>query len=274
MKKILRSPVMTALLFVLATVMLFAGTIGGTQAVFADTSSDYLSQLSMKHIGVALYENGGDPVGERTYGDNTVGGDSSTGESHGWRANSQDGPLVINHLIQKGAETGDKLIKIGKRYPFEITAKNTGTIPHYLRMVVYRYWVDENGNKIIDTRYDPQMIETAFVKDENKDEYDEYNSQYWYKDPFSTPERSIYYYRTILPIGETTKPLYNKLDISTNIRNFVTITNNQYEYFYNGKQFEVYIEVDAVQTHHAQDAWRSAWGVPGEILTTLGIPND
>lgn len=271
MKKILRSPVMTALLFVLATVMLFAGTIGGTQAVFADTSSDYLSQLSMKHIGVALYENGGDPVGERTYGDNTVGGDSSTGESHGWRANSQDGPLVINHLIQKGAETGDKLIKIGKTYPFEITAKNTGTIPHYLRMVVYRYWIDENGNKIIDTRYDPQMIKTAFVKDEKKDEY---NSQYWYKDPFSTPERAIYYYRTILPVGEMTAPLYDKLNISTDIRNFVSIVDNQYEYFYNGKQFEVYVEVDAVQTHHARDAWRSAWGVSEDILDTLGIPND
>lgn len=268
MKKIMRSPVMTALLFVLATVMLFAGTIGGTQAVFADTSSDYLSQLSMKHIGVALYENGGDPVGERTYGDNTVGGDSATGESRGWRANVHDGPLVMNNLKQKGAEIGDKLIKIGKTYPFEITAKNTGTIPHYLRIVVYRYWIDESGKKIIDTRYDPQMIETAFGNND-------YNDQYWYKDPFSTPERSIYYYRTILPVGEMTAPLYDKLNISTEIRNFVTINNNnQYEYFYNGKQFEVYVEVDAVQTHHAQDAWRSAWGVPGEILTTLGIPND
>ena len=266
MKKIMRSPVMTALLFVLATVMLFAGTIGGTQAVFADTSSDYLSQLSMKHIGVALYENGG-WVGERTYDDDTHGGDSKTGESKGWKVNEHDGPLVMNNLKQKGAETGDKLIKIGKTYPFEITASNTGTIPHYLRMVVYRYWVDENGNKIIDTRYDPQMIKTAFGSND-------YNSDAWYKDPFSTPERSIYYYRSILPVGGMTAPLYDKLNISTEIRNFVSIKDGQYEYFYNGRQFEVYIEVDAVQTHHAQDAWRSAWGVPGEILTTLGIPND
>ena len=259
---------MTALLFVLATVMLFAGTIGGTQAVFADTSTDYLSQISMKHIGVALYENDMEkPVGERTYGTATVGGDSRTGESSGWAANEQDGPLVINDLKQKGAMTGDKMIKIGKTYPFEITAKNTGTIPHYLRMVVYRYWVDESGNKIIDTRYDPQTIETAFGTSD-------YNDKFWYKDPFSTPERSIYYYRTILPVGEMTAPLYTTLDISTDIRNYVRIKDNQYEYFYNGKQFEVYIEVDAVQTHHAQDAMRSAWGMSGETMNTLGIPNE
>ena len=272
MKKTMRSPVMTALLFVLATVMLFAGTIGGTQAVFADTSTDYLSQISMKHIGVALFENGGDAVGERTYGSDAVGGDSQTGESRGWLTNSQDGPLVINNLRQKDAASGDKMIKIGKTYPFEITAKNTGTIPHYLRMVVYRYWIDENGNKILDTRYDPQMIETSFTND--ADEVIDYNSSAWYKDPFSTPERSIYYYRTILPDGGMTAPLYDKLDISTDIRNYVTIKDNQYEYFYNGKRFEVYIEVDAVQTHHAQDAMRSAWGMSGDLMNTLGIPNE
>ena len=273
MKKILRSPVMTALLFVLATVMLFAGTIGGTQAVFADTSTDYLSRISMKHIGVALYENGGDPVGERTYGSETKGGNSETGESSGWATNKQDGPLVINNLKQKGATTGDEMIKIGKTYPFEITAKNTGTIPHYLRMVVYRYWVDANGNKIVDNRYDPQMIETAFGTSD-------YNDQYWYEEPLSPqerlihPERSIYYYRTILQPDEMTAPLYTTLNISPDIRNYVTIKDNQYEYFYNGKQFKVYIEVDAVQTHHAQDAWRSAWGVSNNILSTLGIPNE
>ena len=268
MKKIWRSPVMTALLFVLATVMLFAGTIGGTQAVFADTSTDYLSQINMKHIGVALYENDREnPVGERTYGNKTVGGDSRTGESKGWVTNNQEGPLVINDLKQKGAQTGDEMIKIGKTYPFEIMAKNTGTIPHYLRMVVYRYWTDANGNKIVDNRYDPQMIETSFGTND-------YNDQFWYEDPFSTPERSIYYYRTILPVGEMTEPLYTTLDISTDIRNYVTIKDNQYEYFYNGKKFEVYIEVDAVQTHHAQDAWRSAWGVSENILSTLGIPNE
>lgn len=268
MKKILRSPVMTALLFVLATVMLFAGTIGGTQAVFADTSTDYLSQIRMKHIGVALYENDMEkPVGERTYGSETIGGDSRTGESKGWTTNKQDGPLVINNLKQTENDPGDTMIKIGKTYPFVIKARNTGTIPHYLRMVVYRYWTDANGNKIVDNRYDPQMIETSFGTND-------YNDQFWYEDPFSTPERSIYYYRTILPVGEMTEPLYTTLDISTDIRNYVTIKDNQYEYFYNGKKFEVYIEVDAVQTHHAQDAWRSAWGVSENILSTLGIPNE
>ena len=74
--------------------------------------------------------------------------------------------------------------------------------------------------------------------------------------------------------GEPTDPLFNTLLISPEINKSVKIVNDKYEYAYSNLDFEVYIEVDAVQTHHARDAWRSAWGVSEDILNTLGIPNN
>ena len=40
-------------------------------------------------------------------------------------------------------------------------------------------------------------------------------------------------------------------------------------YKYDGVEFHVDVEVDAVQTHNAQDAIRSAWGVDASALGIL-----
>ncbi len=67
MKKIRRSPVVAGLLFLLAVVLLFAGSVGGTQAALQIYSSDYISAFELDHIGITLYENG-TPVSFRNPG--------------------------------------------------------------------------------------------------------------------------------------------------------------------------------------------------------------
>ena len=47
MKKIRRSPVVTGLLFLMAVVLLFAGSVGGTQAALQVFSDDYYSALNL-----------------------------------------------------------------------------------------------------------------------------------------------------------------------------------------------------------------------------------
>ena len=51
------------------------------------------------------------------------------------------------------------------------------------------------------------------------------------------------------------------------------IVNGSYVYAYSGLEAVVDVEIDAIQTHHAQDAMRSAWGVSDTVMTALGIPN-
>ena len=54
MRKNSRSSVMTLLLFVLAAVLLLAGTIGGTQAALSVYSDVYDTDFKLKNIGVTL----------------------------------------------------------------------------------------------------------------------------------------------------------------------------------------------------------------------------
>ena len=264
MKKIRRSPVVTGLLFLLAVVLLFAGTVGGTQAALQVYSTDYLSAFDLDHIGVTLFEND-KAVAYRNYGDDAAAGFTE----------SQDGDLVLNTLGD------DEHFQIGKDYDFVITARNTGTIDQYVRVIIYKYWVHpetptgpkewfhgDNSTKIKDDSYDPALIHPSYLGSD-------YNTANWIRDEDSrTPERDIYYYRGMLsPVnGNTTEPLFTDLAVSADVTKNVTktVTGNKvvYTYAYDGLGFVIKAEVEAVQTHNAEKAIRSAWG-----LTNTGIMN-
>ena len=90
----------------------------------------------------------------------------------------------------------------------------------------------------------------------------------------STEERTVLYYSKVLPVGETTPAVTDILKIDPAVATKVietvetevtadgkelkTIT---YVYEYDGYDFYIEAEVDAVQTHNAVDAIKSAWGV-------------
>ena len=273
MKKIRRSPVVAGLLFPLAVVLLFAGSVGGTQAALQIYSSDYISAFELDHIGITLYENG-TPVSFRNYGDAAASGFTE----------KQDGDLVLKTLED------DPSFQIGRKYPFVITCKNTGTIDHYLRVTVYKYWVqvgkDEkfglkgwfhglssNTEKLLDEeKHSPATIHLGYNGSEG------YNTSAWAKDPdSSTAERDVYYYTGILPVGGETAPLFDTLWVDSSVAKSVTTETvgnlTTYTYAYDGYGFVVQAEADAVQTHNAKAAIRSAWGLQSDAMTSqMNIP--
>ena len=273
MKKIRRSPVVAGLLFLLAVVLLFAGSVGGTQAALQIYSSDYISAFELDHIGITLYENG-TPVSFRNYGDAAASGFTE----------KQDGDLVLKTLED------DPSFQIGRKYPFVITCKNTGTIDHYLRVTVYKYWVQvgegekfglkgwfhglsSNTKKQLDEeKHSPATIHLGYNGSEG------YNTSAWAKDPdSSTAERDVYYYTGILPVGGETAPLFDTLWVDSSVaKSVITKTVGSlttYTYAYDGYGFVVQAEADAVQTHNAKAAIRSAWGLQSDAMTSqMNIP--
>ena len=192
---------------------------------------------------------------------------------------------MLNNL-KTGSET-DSELKIGKDYDFEIKARNTGTIDQYVRVTIYKSWVNvtdttstngwfhgDTSPKIRDGQYDLANIILSY---KNED----YNTTNWVKDtdPKSdTEERDIFYYKGTLIPGEETEPLLTTLQISpkvavTPVAKTVGGTT-YYTYAYDGLGFVVKAEVDAVQTHHAGKAIRSAWGMTNNnIMAQMGISN-
>ena len=259
MKKLSRSPVVTGLMFMLAVVLLFAGTVGGTQAALQVYSSDYLSAFDLDHIGVTLLEND-IPVAYRNYGTTAAAGFTD----------DLDGDLVLNNL------GNDSEFLIGKDYDFEIKVRNTGSIDQYVRVTIYKSWVippsstgpkgwfhGENSTKIRDDQYDLDNIK-LFYNDIKR----EYNDTNWIKDTddnSDTDERDIYYYKGTLAPNEETEALLTTLRISPEVAVTPVVTTvgntTYYTYAYDGLAFVVKAEVDAIQTHNYEKAIRSAWGL-------------
>lgn len=267
MKKIWRSRAMTALLFLMALILLSVGTIGGTQAALSLRSRNYDTSFDLDHIGVALWQNES-KVGERTFRDDV----------NGKPTEKTDGVLALN--LGNDAE-----ILIGKQYPFSLTAENTGTIDEYVRISIRKYWVDASGSKITDNSYLPRhiLLDYESVTDTKDRTEDSYNSAAWIRDESAhTDERDIYYYIGKLEPEGFTAPLFSHLSASkytakdavveTSTENNVTKT--VYTYAYNGCSFVVEAVVDAVQTHHAEAAITSAWGTGSAMITAMGVPSE
>ena len=141
--------------------------------------------------------------------------------------------------------TGDLLTSLkeekivpGKQYEEAIKVTNSGSIDSYVRVILKKSWTNKEGAK-----------------------------------DASTKERTILYYTGILPAGKSTPALSDTLTIDGSIATKVkqdvtekdgykTITTT---YAYDGYNFQLEAEADAVQTHNAQDAIKSAWGVDVDV---------
>ena len=237
-KRIVRSPITTIVLFSLAAVLLLLSTIGGARAALTYYSENYTSRVQMYDIGVTLVENGRD-ISWRNY-------DSSG-----------DGTWDIQEAtLLSGMLTGQSL-RLGQAYPEAFAVKNSGTIDEFVRVTIYRYWVDAHGNKLQDL--DPELIDLSFVN---------LGSDWMIDTEATTPERTVLYYNKSLAAGETTPPLSDTLTISAAVMGMATQTTrteNGYTYVttvydYDGARYQVEAVADAVQTHNAEDAIWSAWG--------------
>lgn len=230
----LSRPTVTAVLLALALVLLGGSTIGGIAAAPRYESLIQDTEMNLKHIGVALYENGNEVP---------------------------DGKLLRDLLKRNGNDANPK---VGKKYSEVLTVKNTGTIDEYVRVTVYKYWkVKEsdvpNASLVKTAEMDANWIELGFVEGNG-----------WTIDhEADTEERTVLYYATPLAPGQTSTPFLDSITIKEEPTHKVTIDTSKsdgittivWKYDYNGAEFCLEAHVDGVQDHNMEKAKISAWGV-------------
>ena len=226
-------PIGTLLMFIASAALLLNAlkALGGSaQAALTYFSETYNSQVELYNIGVTLVENGQD-VAYRNYGNEADGN---------WE---ESGSGLLGNMLAEG-----ETLKLGKAYPEELTVRNSGKIDEFVRVNIYRYWV--KGEK------EEKCLERA-------------NEDLWIEDETATTaERLVLYYTEPLAAGEVALPFSKTLTIDGGVAKFVTKETLQVDgktvtrttYDYNGVEFRLEVEANAVQTHNAEDAIISAWG--------------
>lgn len=248
MKKKKKSfPKKPALVLTAAALLLFGSTVGSTRAALTYYSENYSAQMNMQSIGVSLLEND-KVVSSRDYVSNNEWKGTSEGE-------------LLTDLLGK-----DETFTPGKKYNEAISVKNSGTIDTFVRVIITKSWQDKEGKK--NTTLSPDLIELNFLTD---------NGWQIAKDQ-STTERTVLYYTKAVATGDSTPALSDTIRINPSIAKDVTkhVDGNTitYTYKYDGYTFHVDAEVDAVQTHNAKDAIKSAWGVDVNVSddeTTMSL---
>lgn len=240
--RFLRGKKGTVLLGATAGILLLSSAIGSTKAALTYFSENYTAQVEMKDIGVTLVETsakGSKDISSRDY----------TGSDDKWK--ETQGALLDDMLEQT-----DGKLQLGTKYKEELSVKNTGTIDEYVRVRVYKNWTKKDGTK--ETTLSPSLIilnmtQNGWIIDEEN----------------STEERTVLYWPSILKVGAQTPALSDTLTIDDSIGKKVTessetkdgVTKKKTTFNYDGVKFNLEAEVDAVQTHNAADAIKSAWGV-------------
>ena len=239
MKKRVFKGMKPALLLAASAVLLLLSTVGSTRAALTYYSDYAAVQMSVSSIGVSLVENE-KVVSHRNYNED------------GW---SSDG---TGQLLADRFTDGEKL-KPGKRYEEKLQVFNSGVIDTYVRVILCRSWIDTEGKK--DTTLTPALIGLELASE---------GSGWVVDERASTPERTVLYYTKPLVSGESTPAFCDAVRIDPAIgakvirQERIDAEGNRVittTCAYNGYQFRLDAEVDAVQTHSAVDAVKSAWGV-------------
>ena len=256
MKKKKKSfPKKPALVLTAAALLLVGSTVGSTRAALTYYSENYSAQMNMQSIGVSLLEID-KVVSSRDYVSNNEWKGTSEGE-------------LLTDLLGK-----DDTFTPGKKYNEAISVKNSGTIDTFVRVIITKSWQDEKGNK--NTNLSPDLIELNFLTDNGWEIAKDQSYQSEQSDQYK--ERTVLYYTKALKAGKPTPALSDTLRINPSIASDVTKVPKgktiTYTYKYNGYTFHIDAEVDAVQTHNAKDAIKSAWGVDVNVSddeTTLSL---
>ncbi len=222
--------------------LLLLSTVGSARAALTYYSENYAMEVTVSSIGVTLEENG-EPVSYRNYIEDDWS-DSGSGQ-------------LLQHMLE---ETEGKLVP-GRHYREALSVTNSGAIDSYVRVVLFRSWRDADRRK--DTELSPELIGIHLTQDSG-----------WILDEeASTPERLVLYYTKVLPVGGSTPALCDSLSVSPEIFSAVTETVTEtgegkriaMAYQYDGYWMSLEAEADAVQTHNAAEAIKSAWGVDVDV---------
>ena len=250
-------PLMIALALVLGGAM---GAFGLTSSGLPFESKDYKAQFYLNHLQVHLLENGKDVCG----GNNTLDGESKV-----------SGDLLRN-LGYSRAENADGTetlgsVEPGKLYTEKIQAENGQDVPIYVRVTIRKFWMNEKKDSdgstelVKATELSPDKIGLKYGKAD-------YNSGDWFiNDSETTAEQTTYYYRYQVAANGVTEPLFDSLVIDNTVMQreklseqkdeATGVTTIKYKYTYDGYTFFVKADAQAIQTHNANDAIHSQWGV-------------
>ena len=177
MKKCLRTPLATAVLFALAAGLIGFGGVNAAAAAPRVESRQYGAEVVLSDMSTSLVETN---VG---YAGKTV-------------ASSAGSEALLEGLVPK-----DEAIVTGKEYQEELAVVNDGDIPQYVRVTVYRYWTDGEGKEI---DLDPSLIDVKW------------NEADWtIDDDASTDERTVLYYSDVLAPGATSAPVTETIAIDS-----------------------------------------------------------
>lgn len=247
MKKKKKSfPKKSALLLTASALLLIGSTVGSTRAALTYYSENYSAQIEMQNIGVSLLENG-----------DVVSSQDFTSKN---QQEVKDGELLTGLLGEK------EKFAPGKKYKEELSVQNSGNIETFVRVILTKSWQNKEGEK--NTTLSPDLIELNFL-----------TANGWVvADQQTTDERTVLYYTKAVKAGDTTPALSDTLridpKIATEVEKTVKDKTITYTYKYNGYTFHIDAEVDAVQTHNAKDAIKSAWGVDVNVSddeTTMSL---
>lgn len=211
--------------FTLVAVLILTATIGAASAAVAYVAETYANRVDIYDIGVSIIENN-ERISWRNYVSRT---DSEWDEYAG---------TLLENMLASGEN-----LTLGKAYQENLSIRNSGTINEYIRVSIFKYWVDEETG-VKQSNLNPDYIDLHLIGlDQN-----------WLEDVSAkTAERTVLYYNRRLNSGEET-PAFSDT---------ITISPGLYKYgdAYDGKKFVVEINVDAIQEQNGQDVARSAWGI-------------
>lgn len=226
LKEFMFSPKGTLAAFAAAAVLLLLSSAGGARAALTYYSDNHETQIETQYIGVSLVEKDG----------NTVGSTRSASDQDG------RGTLALPAIAAEGTAEKPGKAKVGKTYAEELSVNNSGQIDQYVRVTIYKHW-EKGGAKQTDLY--PSYIELDYAPGWAVD------------DSASTQERTVLYYTGGPVASGASVPVVNSIRINPAVSAIVKADGT---YSYQGCEFKIEVEVDAVQTHNAQDAILSAWG--------------
>lgn len=236
-KQWLKTPTAAVVALVLAGGLIVFSGITGARAYQRYESNTLAGRVQMQDIGVSLMEND-EKVSYRDY-------DSSVADGT-WK---KDVPGVLLSALPDNPV-------LGKEYEERLWVENSGSINEYVRVTIYKYWLDQDEKKL--TTLSPDYIRLNLVNLDTD----------WILDTeASTEERTVLYYSRLLEAGTPTPLFADKIAIDNFPATAVTEKPDDEDptlihiyYDYDGISFCLDVRVDAVQEHNAQDAAVSAWG--------------
>ncbi|MBE6009930.1 MAG: hypothetical protein E7236_04700 [Lachnospiraceae bacterium] len=142
----------------------------------------------------------------------------------------------------------------GEMYEENLSASNDGEIDAFVRLTVHKYWEDDSGKRL---DLSPELILMTVNEDDwlmVDDDPDDEIVQLYSINPVAAGDAltAVEEMGVDSQIAKMVKQTYTKEGKTTTIT-----TTYKYDGFYIGLD----VDVDAVQTHNAEDAILSAWGV-------------